>query len=167
MPANGPADMASRGSGEAPDAGQPGTGPGRTRPDAEHFEGLPPPTTPGAQAAGHAGAASSTGPAHRSDAGAPDHAAFGEAPTRGPPRVHTESEARATTPDKPKRAADRGTPPGGHTRRRLFLLLHGVLQGCLSHVSKAGCPARSLRATRRPCRGCTPHSVPPGTPPAR
>ena len=116
MPANCPPDMAACGSGEAPDACQPGRGPGGPTPDAEHAAGLPPPTTHGAQTAGHAGAAPSTAPAHRSDTGAPGDAATGEAPTRGPPRAHAESEARTTTPEMPKRAADRGTLPVEHTR---------------------------------------------------
>ena len=109
-------DMAARESSEAPDAGQPGTGPGGPPPDAEHDASLPPPTTQRAQTAGHAGVAPSMAPAHRSDAGALGDTASGKAPTRGPPRVHADSKVRATTPNMPKREADRGTSLGGHTR---------------------------------------------------
>ena len=116
MPADRLPDIAARGSSEAFDAGQPGTGPWQPTPDAEHAAGLPPPTAHRAPTAGHAGAAPSTAPAHRSDAGAPGDAAFREAMTRGPPRAHAEFEARATTPHMSKPAADRGPSPGGHTR---------------------------------------------------
>ena len=115
-PANRPPDMAARRSSESADAGQPGTGPGGRTPDAEHAAGLPPLTTHGPQTAGHAGAAPFTTPARRRDAGASGDAAPREVPTRGPPRAHAVSEARATTADMPRRAADRGTSPGGHTR---------------------------------------------------
>ena len=39
----------------------------------------------------------------------------GIAPPRGPRGTHAKSEARATTPDMPKHAADRGESPGGHS----------------------------------------------------
>ena len=77
--------------------------------DAEHEAGLPPPTAHEAQPAGHADAAPSTAPAHRSDAGEPRNAASGGAPPWGPPGTHAKSEARATTRDMPRRAADRAT----------------------------------------------------------
>ena len=116
MPANHPQDMAARGSGEAPDANKPGSGPEQTTQDAGHAASLPPSTAHGAQTAGHARAAPSTAPAHGSNAGALGGAASGEAPTLGPPRARAESEARAITPDMPKLPAYRGTSPGGHIR---------------------------------------------------
>ena len=115
-PAHRPLDMKASGSDEAPDAGQPGIGPGGPMPDAEHAAGLPPPTAHGARPAGRAGTAPSTAPAHGSNAGAPGNAASGEAPPRGQPGAHAKSNARVATPDMPKRAADRGTLPGGHNR---------------------------------------------------
>ena len=128
-PANRPPNTVTSGSDEAPDAGQPGTGPGGPMPDAGHAAGHPPPTAHGAQPAGHAGAAPPTAPAHRSDGSAPKNAASREAPPRGLPGAHAKSEARATTPDMPKHAADKGTLPGrAKPRRRLFRRLHGVLQ---------------------------------------
>ena len=39
-----------------------------------------------------------------------------EAPTQVPPQAHAESKAQATTPNTPKRGANRGTSPGGYTR---------------------------------------------------
>ena len=69
-----------------------------------------------AQAAGHAGAASSTAPAHCRDTGEPGNAAPGLAPPRGPPGAYAKSEAQTTTPDMPKRAANRGKSTGGHNR---------------------------------------------------
>ena len=114
-PANRPPDIATSKSSEAPEADQPGTGPEGPTPDAEHASGPPPLTAREAQTAGHAGAAPSTARAHHSDTGAPGDATSREAPTRGPPHTHAESESRATTADTPKRAADRGTSPGRHT----------------------------------------------------
>ena len=114
-PANHPPDMAACGSDEGPDAGQPGTEPRGPMPDAGHAAGLPPPTAHGARPAGHAGAIPSTAPAYFGDAGALGNAASGE-PPRGPPGTHAKSEAPATTPDMPKRAADKGTSPGGQNR---------------------------------------------------
>ena len=84
-PANRLPDMAASGSDEAPDAGQPGTGPGGPTPDDGHAAGLPTQTAHGAQRAGHAGAAPSKALAHRSDASAPGNAASGDSPPRGPP----------------------------------------------------------------------------------
>ena len=115
-PANRPPDMEARESSEAPDACQPDTGPGGPTPDAEHAAAPPQPTAHGAETAGHAGAAPSTAPAHRSYAGVPGDATSREAPRQGPPQAHAESEARANTPDTPKRAANRGPSPGVHTR---------------------------------------------------
>ena len=85
-------------------------------PDAEHAAGFPPPPAHEAQHAGDAGAAPATAQAHGSDAGKPGNAASGEAPPRGQPRAHAKFKARATTPDMPQRAADRGKSPGGHNR---------------------------------------------------
>ena len=108
-------DMAARESSGAPDAGQPGTGPGELTPDAGHAAVPPPPTTHGAQTTGHASAAPSAAPAYRSNAGAGGRHIRGgtdTGPTSSPGRVG----AWETTSDTPKRAADRGTSPGGHTR---------------------------------------------------
>ena len=115
-PANSPPDISANRSDEVPDAGQTGTGPGRPIPDAEHAAGLPPQTAHEAQPAGHAGAASSTAPAHCSDTGEPGNAAPGLAPPRGQPGAYAKSEAQTTTPDMPKRSANRGKSPGGHNR---------------------------------------------------
>ena len=108
--------MAASGSDEAPDAGQPGTGPGELVPDAEHAAGLPPATAHGAQPAGHADAAPYAAPAHHSNTDAPENAASEETPPQGPPGAHAKSENRAATADMPKRAADREKLPGGHNR---------------------------------------------------
>ena len=150
-PANRPPHMAARGSSEAPDTGRPGMGPGGPTPDADHAEGLPQPTTNGAQSAGHAGAAPSAAPAHRSDAGAQRDAASRVAPPRGPFGAHAQSEARTTTPNMPKRRNRQGNVARrAHPRRRLFQRLHGVLQECPTQGSNTGCTARPSRATRRP-----------------
>ena len=79
-------------------------------PDAEHDASLSPPSVHGAQPAGHAAASLAT-PAHHVDASAP-----GEAPPRGPPENGAKFEARETTPNTPKRAANRETSPSGHNR---------------------------------------------------
>ena len=68
-PANRPPDIAARESSEAPDAGQPGTGTGDPRRVPSTPLPPPPPPAHGAETAGHAGAAPSTAPAHRRDAG--------------------------------------------------------------------------------------------------
>ena len=114
-PANGPPDMAARESSEAPDTGKTGTGPGGRMPGAGRAAEPPQPPAHRAKTVNHAGTAPSTAPAHRRHAGTPGDATSREAPTQGPPQAHAESDARATTPDKPKRATDRGPSPGGHT----------------------------------------------------
>ena len=72
-----PPDMAASGSEEAANAGQPGTGPDKAVPDAEHAAGLPPPTAHRAQPVGLADAALFAAPAHHSETGAPGNAASG------------------------------------------------------------------------------------------
>ena len=74
-----------------------------------------PPPDHKAQTAGHTGTAPSTAPAHRSDTGTSGAATSREAPTQGPPQAHKESDARAITPNMPKRATDQGPSPGRHT----------------------------------------------------
>ena len=77
-----------------------------------------PPTPPNDPVTGHRPRVrlASTAPAHGSNAGTPGDATSGEAPTQGPPQAHAESDARATTPDTPKRATDRGPSPGEDSR---------------------------------------------------
>ena len=109
-------NMTTSGSDQAPDVGQPCTGPGQPAPDAEHAAGLPPPTAHRAQFAGRADAAPFLAPAHHRDAGAPGNAASGEVPPQGPLGANAKSKARAAIPDMPKRAADREMLPGRHHR---------------------------------------------------
>ena len=104
-PPNRPPDMTARESSEAPDAGQPGTGPGGPTPNAEPPP--PPPTNrPRGTDRGSRGRRSNHAPACRSNAGAPWDTTSQEAPTRGPPQANWEPEARATTPDTPRRNQD-------------------------------------------------------------
>ena len=146
-PANRPPDMAAHGSGEAPGAGQRGTGPEGPTADAEHAAGLPPPTAHRAQTAGHAGAARCTAQADRSNAGAPGDAASGEAPPRGPSGSHAKSAARATIPDMPMHAADRGTSPGGHSGDEDSL--DAFMESCSSAPNRDPTPA-ALRGHPEP-----------------
>ena len=154
-----PPDMAASGSVEAPDAGQPGTGPGEQVPDAECAAGLPPPTAHGAQPAGRTGAAPFVAPAHCSDAGAPGNAVSGEAPLQGQPGAHAKSEARTTTPDTPKRAADRETSPGGHNRDEDFF--DAFMESCRSnpHTDPAPAAPRGHPEPRGDPTECTPLRV--------
>ena len=137
-PANRPPDMAARAWSEAPNTGQPGTGPGRPTPGGEHAANPHPPPAHGAQTAGHAATAPSMAPAHRSNTGTPGDATSGEAPAQGPPLAHTESDARATTPDTPKRAIDPGPSPGGHTRNKDCL--DAFMESCGSALQKYTAP---------------------------
>ena len=101
QPANHPPDMAARESREAPDIGQPRTGPGGPTPGAGHAPDPFPPPAHEVQTAGHASAAPSTAAANCSDGGTPGDATSGEAPTEGPPQAHAESNNRAATPKHP------------------------------------------------------------------
>ena len=168
MPANRPPDMVARKCSEAPVAGQPGTGPGGATLGAGHAADPPQQPAQGAQTAGHASTAPSTAPAHCSDAGTPGDAMSREAPTQGPPQAQAESDARATTPDTPKLATERGPSPGGYTRDKDSF--DAFMESCRSPPENgpgAICPVQPTVATRRPYRGCTPHAVPPGAPPAQ
>ena len=82
----------------------------------------PPPPAHGAQGAGHADTAPSKAPAHRSHVSTPRDTTSKEAPTQGPPKTHGESDARATTPDTPKRATNQGRSPVGHNGTKTLLM---------------------------------------------
>ena len=158
-PANRLPDMAASGSDKALDAGHPGTGPGRPMLDDEHAAGLPAPTAHEAQSAGHAGAAPSTAPAHRSNAGELGNAASGEAPPQVLPGAHAKSEARATTPNMPKCAADRGTSPGG--RNRDDDSFDAFMESCRSkpHTDPTSAAPPGLQEPRGDHTGGTPLTV--------
>ena len=108
--------MAARGDSKAPDTGPPSTRPGGPSPGTGHAADPPPSPAHEAQTAGPADTAPSTARAHRSDTETPGDATSGEAQTQGPPQAQAEPDARATTPDTPQPATDRGLSPGGHTR---------------------------------------------------
>ena len=158
-PANCPPDIAARESSEAPDAGQPGTGPGGSTPGGGHAADPPSPPAHGAQTAGHTGTAPSTAPAHRSDVGTPGDATSREAPTQGPPQAPAESDAHATTPDTPKRATDRGPSSGGHTRDEDSF--HAFMESCrsASQTDPAPTAPRSHPEPRGNHTGNTPLTV--------
>ena len=143
-----PPVMAASGSEVSPNAGQPDTGPDEPVPDAKHAAGLPPRTAHGAQLAGQADAAPFTGPAHHSNAGAPQNAASGKAPPQGPPGAQAKSAGRDTTPDAPHGAAHRETSPGGHNCDEDSF--DAVMESCRSdpHADPAPAPRRGRREPR-------------------
>ena len=144
-PANPPPDVTARESSEAPDAGQPGTGPGGPTPNAEHSAPPPPTNRPRATNRGSRGRCPIHGPStpqqRRRTGGRHDPGGADTGPTSSPGGVRS---------------------PGNHTRhaqarRRLFRRLHGVLQECSPHRPNARRPAQPPGATRQPYRGHTPH----------
>ena len=91
---------------EALAAGQPDAEPEGPAPDTGCADGPHQPS-----ATDHAGAAPLANLATRPDASTP-----GGAPQRDPPETRAGSEARETTPETPRRAAEGGTSPSGHNR---------------------------------------------------
>ena len=140
----GPPGMAANGSGESSTAGQPGTEPEDTVPDAEHDASLPPPSAHGAQPAGRADAGPLATAAHHADA-----SAQGEAPPRGPPETRAKSGARKTTPDTPQHAGDRETLPSGHNRDKDSF--DAFMESCMSDPHADRSPA-ALRVRLEPRR---------------
>ena len=132
--------MAASGSDQAPDAGQPGTGPDEPVLDAKRAAGLPPQTAHGARPAGRADTAPFATPARHIDASAP-----GKAPPGPPPGARTKSEAQKNTPDMPQRAADRETSPGGHNRDKDSF--DALMESCGSDPHAD--PARAAPLVRR------------------